>query len=127
VGNWLSWHKLAWNQGGKTITAQDLLGRTVFYKVGHHGSHNATLKARGLELMPNGMTAFVPVDQVMAGKKGWHAMPLQALLDALRARGCTTVRIDEPLPSGAGLSEGPIVDTPSGKRSLYYQWSMGLD
>jgi len=29
----------------------DLLARTVIYKVGHHASHNATLKKLGLELM----------------------------------------------------------------------------
>ena len=53
-GNWLSWHKLEWQRerrrrGGRpaTVTAADLLDRTVFYKVGHHGSHNATAKRRG--------------------------------------------------------------------------------
>lgn len=35
------------------VTAHELLARTVFYKVGHHGSHNATLRALGLELMTN--------------------------------------------------------------------------
>ena len=44
-GNWLSWDdrpiKL---DDGSSTTVQELLGRTVLYKVGHHGSHNATLK-----------------------------------------------------------------------------------
>ena len=42
-GNWLSWSQCEWNDGD-TDKARDLLGRTVLYKVGHHGSHNATLK-----------------------------------------------------------------------------------
>ncbi|HLM66081.1 MAG TPA: hypothetical protein VK358_01075, partial [Longimicrobium sp.] len=42
-GNWISWGDCSWRQGSETVTARDLLGRTVLYKVGHHGSHNATL------------------------------------------------------------------------------------
>lgn len=42
-GNWKSWTKHTWKEDGETVTARDLLGRTVLYKVGHHGSHNATL------------------------------------------------------------------------------------
>jgi beta-lactamase superfamily II metal-dependent hydrolase len=43
-GNWVSWDKGTWTQDdGSKVTAGDLLGRTVLYKVGHHGSHNATL------------------------------------------------------------------------------------
>ena len=43
-GNWKSWSKLRWQDGETTVTARELLGRTVLYKVGHHGSHNATLR-----------------------------------------------------------------------------------
>lgn len=85
-GNWLSWHhpKLKWKvKDGTTereVRAADLLARTVFYKVGHHASHNATAKAKGLEMMDgaNGLTAFVPVDrQVALGRhpKGSWRMP----------------------------------------------------
>lgn len=42
-GNWISWTENEWDNAGTTVTARDLLGRTVLYKVGHHGSHNATL------------------------------------------------------------------------------------
>lgn len=47
-GNWLSWDDspIRFADGGAT-TARDLLARTVLYKVGHHGSHNATLKDDG--------------------------------------------------------------------------------
>src|SRR5207248_1329999 len=42
-GNWASWGKKDWADGKRRVTARDLLARTVLYKVGHHGSHNATL------------------------------------------------------------------------------------
>ena len=35
-------------------------------KVGHHGSHNATLKEKGLELTDALQVAMIPVDHQMA-------------------------------------------------------------
>jgi beta-lactamase superfamily II metal-dependent hydrolase len=52
-GNWISWADLEWNDGDETITARDLLSRTVLYKVGHHGSHNATLAGTVDDARPN--------------------------------------------------------------------------
>ena len=43
AGNWRSWSESPFSDGGVEVTTKDLLGRTVLYKVGHHGSHNATL------------------------------------------------------------------------------------
>lgn len=96
VGNWLSWEEIpAWQPRDGAQPAQarpdigDLLRRTVFYKVGHHGSHNATLKAKGVERMraDGGLTAFVPVSpRVARDLKDWCLMPLDALLDALAQR-----------------------------------------
>ncbi len=84
VGNWLSWKDLRWTMDG-TVSAHDLLARTVFYKVGHHGSHNATLKQNGLELMtcPD-LSAFIPTNAVDAKKVGWGEMPFEPLLDDLK-------------------------------------------
>jgi len=94
-GNWLSWHDAAlnWTVVGLSgtphvVTAADLLSRTVFYKVGHHGSHNATAKGKGLELMTNQdeLVAFIPVDRALAltrnPKNSWQ-MPARALYKAL--------------------------------------------
>lgn len=83
VGNWLSWEQLSWTVGGRTVTGPDLLKRTILYKVGHHGSHNATLRQQGLELMDGLQLAMIPVDQGMAQKKKWGRMPLPALVEAL--------------------------------------------
>ncbi|MEM1119644.1 MAG: hypothetical protein AAGJ18_04305 [Bacteroidota bacterium] len=44
-GNWITWSDCEFEEvDGTKITPKELLGRTVLYKVGHHGSHNATLK-----------------------------------------------------------------------------------
>jgi hypothetical protein len=84
VGNWRSWHSVSW-EGRDEVTAEDLLKRTAFYKVGHHGSHNATLSDRGLELMTNTdvLRAVIPVSREMAEKRRWH-MPYDKLEGALR-------------------------------------------
>ncbi len=92
VGNWLSWHARSWDvddgKGGKRrVTGESLLRRTTFYKVGHHGSHNATLKGKGVELMEDrDLAAFIPVDEAHARRHNWNHMPLPALVAALNAR-----------------------------------------
>jgi hypothetical protein len=99
VGNWLSWQDRSWSVGGRTVTGPDLLKRTIFYKVGHHGSHNATLKAQGLEQMERLRVAMIPVDHDMAVKKRWGKMPLDDLLDVLKERAKGVVlRVDQPTP-----------------------------
>ena len=126
VGNWLSWHRLTWQAGGDEVTTPDLLSRTVFYKVGHHGSGNATLKAKGLELMTSPkLVAFIPVDHVMAVAKRWGNMPLPSLTADLQAR-CAgrVVRIDDATPpEGTAITAGGT-GGPFG--ALYYEWSMPL-
>lgn len=112
VGNWLSWGDCAWKVKGQTVTGNDLLRRTIVYKVGHHGSVNATLKARGLELMTGLQTAVIPVDHDMAVKKKWGALPLAQLVTALQKATGTrgfVLQTDQPLPSGAGA--GGVVST----------------
>jgi hypothetical protein len=100
VGNWLSWQGLEWEVGGKKVTGPDLLKRAIFYKVGHHGSHNATLRDQGLEQMEKLRVAMIPVDQAMAKKKHWDHMPLDELVAALneKAKGLV-LRVDKPTPT----------------------------
>lgn len=100
-GNWITWDDHVWTsrQGlnrGENISAKDLLGRTVLYKVGHHGSHNATLKAGGLDDMAQGdyaeeFVAMIPAHEHWAKEvksKPWNH-PLDAIHEALaeKARG----------------------------------------
>jgi len=87
IGNWISWQSLEFEVGNKKVAAADLLARTVFYKVGHHGSHNATLVEGGLlSMTSNELRAAIPTNETWASKsKGWE-MPNARLLKELRKR-----------------------------------------
>eukprot|EP01037_Dinobryon_pediforme_P019661 gene19661-20117_t len=115
VGNWLSWQDTSWTVGTKTVTGPDLLARTVYYKVGHHGSHNATLRAKGLELMNSpDLSAFIPTNEHDAKAVGWGAMPFNGLLDALKAHcGGRVFRADDPWIV-TGVPAAPGFATPGG-------------
>jgi hypothetical protein len=112
VGNWLSWQDVKWAD----TNGPDLLARTVYYKVGHHGSHNATLKEKGLELMRAAdLSAFIPVKEADAKKVGWGQMPFPAILDRLEARTASrTIRADDewvavgPIPAKFRSPNGSI-------------------
>jgi hypothetical protein len=87
VGSGLSWQDARWTVDGSVVTGPDLLARTVYYKVGHHGSHNATLKEKGLELMKSpDLSAFIPTNGKMAKNIGWGQMPYGEILVALEER-----------------------------------------
>ena len=86
VGNWESWQAWTCESGGLKLTGPDLLKRTIFYKVGHHGSHNATLKQHGVDQMDGLKAAIIPVDEVEAKKKRWGSMPLPDLIAALEKK-----------------------------------------
>jgi hypothetical protein len=118
-GNWVSWAKESWTsknglKKGEEITVGDLLGRTVFYKVGHHGSHNATMNEGGLRAMAQGefadqFVAMIPANEKWAVNNNdppWYH-PLKAIYDAVlkKARGRVFV-MDRPVakPSARELS-----------------------
>jgi beta-lactamase superfamily II metal-dependent hydrolase len=93
-GNWISWGRKSFKDGDATITARDLLSRTVLYKVGHHGSHNATINGlatdeyANLAWMAQGDSArefcamITAVRAWAETQKGWDH-PLKAIKDAL--------------------------------------------
>ena len=115
VGNWLGWELASWDYHGRTVTAQDLLSRTIIYKVGHHASHNATLKEKGLELMDNLELALVPTDDEMAKKVKWGTLPWPPLLAALNKQAAKgVVRTDRE--NGARRGSLKVV-----KDELYYE------
>jgi hypothetical protein len=99
VGNWLSWRDQRY--GDSKVEIEDLLDRVVLYKVGHHGSHNATVRRDprvasstdplgvpfGLELM-NDIIAMIPVDYDAVKKEmpdPWK-MPHEPLYRRLREK-----------------------------------------
>lgn len=85
-GNWLSWSKKDWQDGDQTVTAKDLLSRTVLYKVGHHGSHNATLNGSVLDNHAN----------IAWMADGDHAREFTAMITAVRAWAETQNGWDHP-------------------------------
>ncbi len=120
IGNWMSWQDRRWRikeaDGVRKVTAADLLQRTVFYKVGHHGSHNATLRAGGLEQMTSDdLIAFVPVFKEEAQKNRWFGMPFEPLVNRLNEKTRNRVVYADEKADIPGLREGA--------KRLYYEYS----
>jgi beta-lactamase superfamily II metal-dependent hydrolase len=68
-----------------------ILAGTRIYKVGHHGSHNATHKRYVQQLMGDNVTSMMSFHTV----KDWPSIPNPRLVDALSKRPRTLVRSDE--------------------------------
>ena len=142
VGNWVSWHSIdewftpelgspALTEAQKKDTATTLLGRVAFYKVGHHGSHNATAKAKGLELMQSGdLVAFIPVNHEMAVKKGWGKMPLPRLVEELeKLTQGRLVQADQDYQpkTEKGEAFAKVLRSAGGQDGkLFYEWTMPM-
>lgn len=89
-GSWASWHKINWTEPsrtpGKHLT-EDLLNRTVFYKVAHHLSHNGTAQRLGLEMMNDPDLAAMATLDYSVISNGWTTtMPNRAILAELLTR-----------------------------------------
>lgn len=87
-GNWMSWSAKSFDDGGKAVSARDLLGRSVVYKGGHHLSHNGTLNG-GAE-----------ADHACIGwmGRGPHAAEFTALITAVPAWARTQKGWNHPYP-----------------------------
>jgi hypothetical protein len=137
AGNWRSWSEGEFDDDGKKVTAKDLLGRTVVYKVGHHGSHNATLKGKSdsknacLAWMAQGRHAEEFVAMITAVEDWAHQKPkpdwnhpLPAIKQALVAKaGGRVVQTDSgasPQPPGAGAAGWQAFDARLIKTDLYF-------
>ena len=111
TGNWLSWQDLAWpgeGPNGETVSANDLLERTVLYKVGHHGSRNATLSQKGLEIMDQpGLVAMIPVDQKWALESMHWEHPAEKLLARLEEKASGRIIRTDQIPSNSELPAKP--------------------
>ena len=95
-GNWNYWLQ---QQG-----SEDLLAEVDFYKVGHHGSFNATPK-KALEKMTR--KAFAAMASTQSAP--WPSIPLDKLVAALQDRASGFVRSDSVPVKGA--PKGPELKT----------------
>jgi beta-lactamase superfamily II metal-dependent hydrolase len=69
-----------------------LIKDCAFYKVGHHGSHNATPKDFVLNIWQDGAYAMLPWGLV---KRWQDSIPKRELMEALRAHKHTVIRIND--------------------------------
>ncbi len=109
VGSWLSWHDHEWKtkRGSttETLTAEDLLRNTVLYKVSHHGSHNATVKDKGLELMTHpDLVALMPEKE-----DSYSGIPYEPLMTRLNelCKGRVLVSADVNFPPESLIRKRP--------------------
>ena len=105
----MSWQKLEWQvsddsgnpEKKRKVTGPDLLNRTVFYKVGHHGSRNATLKEKGLEIMQSSeLVAFISVDEKFSNSQEW-GHPEKPVVDRLNVKARGRVIRSDKIPAAA--------------------------
>lgn len=86
IGSWESWHEIQWKckKDGEQLTTEDILNRTIFYKVAHHMSHNGTAKELGLEMMtdPN-LTAMATIDYSVIHSNWKNTMPNRMIMNEL--------------------------------------------
>lgn len=102
TGNWLSWENVKFKDD-KSITIDNLLDRTVLYKVGHHGSHNSTLKNAFEKMNSEELVVMIPVEKTdpHISKQGWK-MPAENLFKRLNEKTHNRVlRMDDGYAAGS--------------------------
>lgn len=98
---WGTWKRILDDEGCRT-----LLRGSTFFKVGHHGSHNATSKTLVENVLRRKIPAMISTQQ---GKGNYrNNIPLQDLIDALTGHDIHHVRSDRAsaeLPEGFAIGE----------------------
>jgi hypothetical protein len=104
-GNWESWHLIKqWarkGKDGKHLT-EDLLNRTIFYKVGHHLSYNGTALEKGINMMPTSdLVAMASLDRDRISVRWKSTMPNNYLLQDLinRCDGKVFIMSEKEIPN----------------------------
>ena len=108
----------------------------MLYKVGHHGSHNATLRTLGLEQMTSEeLVAFVPVFKNHAVKNRWLEMPFEPLMERLTEKTGGRLVVSDTATE-APTTEPSLADLSEAQRTsfirrltvddLFYRYSVDL-
>jgi hypothetical protein len=138
AGNWRSWSEDEFDDESVKVSAEDLLRRTVLYKVGHHGSHNATMKGKAgsheasLVMMAQGKHAAEFVAMITAVEAWAHQKPkpdwnhpFPAIKQALvRKAGGRVLQTDSSLPdkpAGDGASSWQAFLDRVTETTLYFE------
>lgn len=85
-----------WNAVMEDPEWKELLGRIAFYKIGHHGSHNATPKEFVEKMIPDGIHAMAST----LPRQIWPDIPKQELLTGLNEKNAKIARSDQPANVG---------------------------
>jgi beta-lactamase superfamily II metal-dependent hydrolase len=99
---WGTWKRILEDDAART-----LLRGATFFKVGHHGSHNATSRTLVEKVLPRKIPAMISTQQGDGSYR--NNIPLQDLIEALEARDIRYVRSDKakgPLPRSFRKGEG---------------------
>lgn len=92
-----------WNRALRDPRARDLLSKTTFYKVGHHGSHNAT-PVEFVESVVGQEKKIWGAATSVHPVSFWPEIPRAPLLTALAGRSDRMVRSDRPGRSKDGYA-----------------------
>jgi beta-lactamase superfamily II metal-dependent hydrolase len=71
---------------------REILGQVSFYKIGHHGSHNATPKSFVEKILPEGICAMAST----LTRPVWPDIPRLPLLTEMAAKKVSIARSDQP-------------------------------
>lgn len=106
-GSWESWYEIKkWKpkKAGDKHFVEDLLNRTVFYKVGHHLSYNGTALQKGIMMMEHNDLAAMATLDLERISEGWKkTMPNKFLLQELIRRSQGKLFI----MNESGITDGP--------------------
>lgn len=86
---------------------REMLTRVSFYKIGHHGSHNATPKGFVEQMIPEGICAMAST----LTRRIWPDIPKLQLLTGLAAKKADIARSDQPQnASGAFRNDNGVIE-----------------
>jgi len=97
-----------WNEALGDPEWRELLGRISFYKIGHHGSHNATPRDFVEKMIPDGISAMAST----LTRQIWPDIPRAQLLAGLVARKANVARSDQESSVGKTFTaEEGVIET----------------
>ncbi len=97
-----------WNAALRDDISRELIARTTFYKVGHHGSHNATPVAFLADVLPANIRMWAAAASVHP-VRAWPEIPRETLLAELRKRAERVVLSDQTGPGPPGTEVRPKI------------------